>query len=182
MTTPTLPTCDEITSALKKIPSDFSAAQVHGLFCGFICLLGGKNSESWKKRLLGKKQNKEAEETLQELYEISYHQISEFSFEFDLLLPDDDVDINVRAEALGLWCQGFITGLAQEGKPIEQYSSPEITETLNDIIEISQVSYGEIVDTDEDESSYFELVEYVRLGVLMIFTELQSENRQEDPL
>lgn len=179
MTTPSLPTYIEITTALKKIPSDFSAAQIHGYFCGLICLYNGKNSTAWKKRILGSKKNKEAQETLQDLYETSYHQISEFSFEFDLLLPDDEGDINTRTEALGLWCQGFITGLAQENTR-QQNTSAEASETLNDIIEISQVSYGDIADTDEDESAYFELVEYVRLGVLMIYTELQSEISKEE--
>ena len=31
-----------------------------------------------------------------------------------------------------------------------------------------------IIDDDEDETAYFELVEYVRLGVLLIFQELKN--------
>ena len=100
--------------------------------------------------------------------------MSEFSFEFTLLLPEDTADINFRTEALGLWCQGFLTGLNQSKIPIEEITSPEVTDALNDIMEVAQVEFGDIPSTDEDETAYYELVEYVRLVVLMVYHELKS--------
>lgn len=180
-TTPSLPSYSEVASALKKTAGHYNASQVHGLMCGLICATSGQADTHWEKMLFGKEKNPQIEEILQELYENSFHQISEFSFEFSLLLPDDDNDINQRAEALGLWCQGFLTGLEQAKVPIKNREPSEVTEALDDLIEISQVNYGDISSSDEDETAYFELVEYVRLAALMIFHDLNSGGASDAP-
>lgn len=179
--TPTFPTYTAVTSALKKTPEKPEGAQVHGLFSGLLCANPKKAGENWQRLLLGEEPNPTALEILQELYESTYHQLSEFSFEFSLLLPSDSKDIRVRAEALGLWCQGFLMGLRQGHIRIEHRSPGEVTDAINDIIEIAQVNYEDILENEEDETAYFELVEYVRLAVLMIYQDLTSDNLQKDP-
>lgn len=173
---PAQPSYTEIADALANTHSTFDAAQVHGLFCGYICATSGKMDTRWEKTVLGKTKNPASRELLQQLYEVSYHQMSEFSFEFSLVLPEDDTDINTRTEALGLWCQGFLSGLEQCQVPLKNREDSDVTETLNDIIEIAQVNYGDIAENEEDETAYFELVEYVRLGALMIFQDLKAAN------
>lgn len=178
-TTPSLPAYTEVEDALKKLSTHYDAAQTHGLMCGLISATSGKKNTHWEDMLGGKK-DLHSHEVLLQLYEISYHQMSEFSFEFSLLLPDDDVGINQRAEALGLWCQGFLAGLEKGKVPIQNREESEMTEALNDLVEISQVNYDDIAnnnENEEDETAYFELIEYVRLAVLMIFQELQSIHR-----
>ncbi len=170
---PSLPSYTEIANLLLNAHTSFTPSQIHGLFCGYICATSGKIDNRWEKIVLGKNKNDECRELLQQLYETSYHQMSEFSFEFSLILPNDDVDINARTEALGLWCQGFLSGLEQCQIPLQNREESDVTETLNDIIEIAQVNFGDIADDDEDETAYFELVEYVRLGALMIFQDLK---------
>ena len=81
--------------------------------------------------------------------------MNQFSFEYNLLLPNDDTDINVRAEALGIWCQGFLTGLQQAEISLEKHANTELTDAIKDITEIAQISYGDIPSTDEDETAYF---------------------------
>lgn len=174
-TTSSFPTYKEVATALKKSPANYNAAQVHGLMCGLICATSGKSNTRWEPIILGNEKDPQMREILQRLYETSYHQMSEFSFEFGLLLPDDKIDINERTEALGLWCQGFLTGLEQGKVPIENREPSEVTETIEDLIEISQVNYGDLTSSDEDETAYFELVEYVRLAALMIFHELNAD-------
>jgi uncharacterized protein YgfB (UPF0149 family) len=171
---PALPSYNEIADALVNVNPILSPAEVHGLFCGYITATGGAVDNRWEKFVLGKNKDETSRELLQQLYETSYHQMSEFSFEFSLLLPDDDSDINIRTEALGSWCQGFLSALQQCEIPIKNREESDVTETLNDIIEIAQVNYGDIVDDDEDETAYFELVEYVRLGALLIFHDMKS--------
>jgi uncharacterized protein YgfB (UPF0149 family) len=167
------PSYADVNAALISTGSAFQAADAHGLLCGIICATSGR-VDSWEKLLLGPTDNAHGIEVLHELYESSYHQMSEFSFEFSLLLPSDDEDINWRTEALGLWCQGFLTGLEQAETPVQQHASLEVTDALNDIIEIAQVSYGDIPGSDEDETAYYELEEYVRLIALMLFHELKA--------
>ncbi|OAI49214.1 hypothetical protein AYO45_00510 [Gammaproteobacteria bacterium SCGC AG-212-F23] len=169
-----LPSYTEFSKVLQKSKSNFQAAQVHGLLCGWICSTH-ETENVWEKRLPGIKTYPQGLEALKRLYEISYHQLSEFSFEFSLLLPDDRTDLKTRAETLGLWCQGFLTGLENASQFIKLHSPEDVKEALKDIIEIAKVDYDAITANDEDETAYFELVEYVRLTVLMIFHELNSQ-------
>jgi uncharacterized protein len=180
--TPSLPDYQDITKILEHAHSQFDASQVHGLFCGLICAEPGLAEPiSWEKLLFRSEQKPNNMGSLYELYETSYHLLSEFSFEFSLLLPTDTLDINARAESLGLWCQGFLTGLEQGKIPLKKREASDVTDALNDIIQIAEVSFGDIVENDEDETAYFELVEYVRLSVLMIFQDLKVERpRDED--
>lgn len=175
---PSLPTYEEFTHSLHHIDNSLDAAETHGLLCGYLCATSGaeKMDTVFKNLLLDGKKNQKVYTVLQQSYEASYDYLTEFSFEFNLILPDDDTDINVRAEALGLWCQGFLTGLAQSTQALQNHPDPEITEALNDLKEITQVKFGDISNNDEDETAYFELVEYVRLTALMLFNELKSDN------
>jgi len=176
---PSLPSYNVLTKMIQKFQPTADAAQTHGLLCGYICAMTGATENIWDRIFPDVKKNKKVYELLQEVLETSYHLLSEFSFEFRLILPTDKTDINARAEALGLWCQGFLTGLELGYVPIEDREPGQVTEALDDIIEISEISFGEIAENDEDESAYFELVEYVRLSVLMIYHELKTENTPE---
>lgn len=180
-TASTLPTYSAVTSALKQTPGKFNASQVHGLFCALLCTNSSKDNSQWQKIVMCDEKNQKSQDILQELYENSYHQMSEFSFEFALLLPNDTKDINTRTEALGLWCQGFLAGLKQSHIRITHREPGEVTDALNDLTEIAQVTYGDIPASEEEETAYFELVEYVRLAILMIFHELKTDSLQKDP-
>lgn len=170
-----LPSYTDLTDALEKTQSPLHASEVHGLICGIICIAEGGAENQWETLVEGPKKNKQSTELLRQLYTASFEEISQFSFEFALLLPETDTDINSRAECLGFWCQGFLTGLEQASTSIEERTSEEVKDALNDLTEIAQVQYEDIASTDEDETAYFELVEYVRLVVLMIYHDLNTE-------
>lgn len=169
-TTPSAPTYLEVTQALNQLQSPYSAAEVHGLMSGLMCT-PNEQLGAWQPLLMSQTEDPNAMESLEKLYEITSHQLSEFSFEFTLLLPEDSRDINERAEALGLWCQGFLIGLEKLGLSLKTREPSDTTEAINDLINIAQINFGDIVENDEDETAYFELVEYVRLAVLMIYHE-----------
>lgn len=176
--TPTLIDYDELEKTLASVEATFTASEAHGFICGVLAATGGKLDSSWIKVISGKSKSVALREQLLELFETSFHLLNEFSFEFTLLLPDDQIDINKRSECLGMWCQGFLTGLQKHNIPLKNREPGEVTEALDDITEISQISFGDIAQNDEDENAYFELVEYVRLAVLMLFHEL---NTREEP-
>lgn len=177
-----IPTYNDIASAIKKAKLPFQSSELHGLLCGIICATSGNNQGLWEAILLGKKKRPKSLDIVQSLFETSYDQLTHFSFDFFLLLPDDEADINSRTEALGLWCQGFLTSLNKANVPIENRAPGEATEAINDLIEIAQVSFGDIISTEEDEAAYVELVEYVRLAVVLIFQELHPESTPSQPL
>jgi uncharacterized protein YgfB (UPF0149 family) len=175
-----LPSYTELTSILQKIQPNCHVSQIHGLLCGYVCATSGEVFDLWDNIFPSVKKNQKGAEVLKALYESTYHQLSEFSFEFAIILPEDDSDINFRAESLGLWCQGFLTGLEQSDISNRTQGDVELKEALDDIIEIAQLTFGDINSNDEDEAAYFELVEYVRLSALMIFHELKNDLVEPD--
>jgi uncharacterized protein YgfB (UPF0149 family) len=172
----TFPTYPEISDALLDTGATISPAETHGIMCGMICSSPYENAPSWEKLLVGTKKNAAAKKLLQQLYVSSSALISEFALEFVLLLPEEEIDINERTEQLGLWCQGFLVGL-QQG-PLHLPGGPnadtEAAEAMHDLAEIAQVSYGEISNSEGEETALFELVEYVRLAVLMLYHEIRT--------
>jgi uncharacterized protein YgfB (UPF0149 family) len=169
----TLPSYAELTELLATIPDSPDASQTHGLLSGYICgMTHNKDKYRWE-QILGTDKNKVVQQALRQLFENSYRQLTEFSFEFSIILPDDEAEINTRAEALGLWCQGFLTGLKHADVDIEQQQG-EVAEAFDDFIEIAKVNFGSVAANEEDEEAYLELVEYVRLSALMIFHELRT--------
>jgi len=54
--------------------------------------------------------------------------------------------------------------------------SGELAEILQDIMEISQVSGNGLENTEEEEQSYTEVVEYLRVGVMLFFETLQNQH------
>src|SRR3990167_1274574 len=178
MTTHPLPGYTELNEALGTAQSGYQASQVHGLLCGLLCGNPETHPE-WERLVLGTKKSQTIHRLLQTMYEISAKQLHEFSFEFHLLLPSDDQDIHTRTEALGLWCQGFLTGLKLTQISLIEREPSELTDTLNDIIEVAQINYEDAEETEENEGAYVELAEYVRLAILMIYQELRQEPQSE---
>lgn len=105
-----------------------------------------------------------------DLYNASCSALESIDLEFEMLLPDDDDEISIRVEALGRWCQSFLSGFGLYGKHTDASLSAEAKETLNDLGQIAQIS-ADLEDLGENENDLMEVQEYVRMAVLMLFTE-----------
>ncbi|MGY8869477.1 MAG: UPF0149 family protein [Pseudomonadales bacterium] len=104
------------------------------------------------------------------LYQQTLGQMESFSLELSMLLPDDDATLAQRVESLGRWCQGFMTGFGYQGKQTDKSLSDEAKDVLRDLSEISQVA-NEVDDGEDSEADLMQLEEYVRMAVLMLFSE-----------
>ncbi|RDI46502.1 UPF0149 family protein [Aquicella lusitana] len=173
MTKTSLPKYHEIDQVLSKTTLKLHPSQVHGLICG---ILSGNphSSEAWEELVTGGKEPGKTHEVLQSLYDASAKQLRDFLFEFQLSLPADSETLPMRAEALTLWCQGFLTGLKVAQVQIIEREPSEMTEAINDLIEIAKMNYEEVVANEEDEEAYVELVEYVRMAVVLIYQDLRE--------
>lgn len=171
-----LPEYAEISAALNNTALKLHASQVHGLICGILS--GNPNTApGWEQLVTGDDDGEPAtHELLQSIYSASAKQLDEFLFELQMVLPDDAEPLQARAEALTLWCQGFLTGLKAAQVPIVGRKPSEMTEAIDDIIEIAKMNYEQVVATEEDESAYVELVEYVRMAVILIYQDLREED------
>ncbi|OGT36541.1 MAG: hypothetical protein A3F12_06995 [Gammaproteobacteria bacterium RIFCSPHIGHO2_12_FULL_38_14] len=165
-----LPKYAELNRALQNTTLKLHASQVHGIICGVLCG-HAKHTSAWEDLISGGKASAKTHELLQNLYDKSAKQLSDFLFEFQLLLPIDKEELRARAEALSLWCQGFLTGLKLVRIEIVNREPSEMTEAINDLIEIAKMNYEEVVASEEDEEAYAELVEYIRMAVILIYQE-----------
>ncbi len=173
-----LPTSEAIEKVLGLLNVKQSASEVHGNICGFLCVGDLDKAQAYIQSLLTsvdvEKFEKEIK-SLVSLFKTSFEQMGTMSFDFHLLIPDDDAPLKTRSQSLGLWCYGFSEGILQAGVEVEQLHSEEARDALFHITEIANLDYDEVSVTEEDEKAYMEVYEYVRMSVLMIHTELTKK-------
>lgn len=179
----------EIDVVLERLGVIFAASETHGVLCGLLCVKGFVTYDDWIS-LLNEEQkiqtdwvddNQDGENAvtgaeewglLQDLYEETFRQLNDDDYGFSLLLPDDEQQLRIRTEALVQWCDGFLFGLgAGEIKDFAQLPD-DVNEISHDLAEISR-AYHEDESTEADEVAYAELIEYVRVGVLVIYEALR---------
>jgi yecA family protein len=179
----------EIQKALVKINSEADASEAHGMLCGMICATGKGDINMWMSQILGDQDPRDisvrqAQQMLMDLHDRTVQQITDGNYGLRLLLSADDIDMDHRIDELGDWCQGFLFGLTLSGVSDFEALPDETREIINDIIDISKAGYDAGEDEEENENAYTEIVEYIRIGVLVIFNELNGppENLKEKVL
>ncbi|MBS99266.1 MAG: hypothetical protein CMI01_11380 [Oceanospirillaceae bacterium] len=105
-----------------------------------------------------------------ELYQRTLAQYESDDFGFALLLPDDDQMLAQRAEALGSWCSGFLSGFGLHTKANTKLSQ-EASEGLQDLAQIAQIAADTDAESEEDEADLMEVQEYVRMAAMLMFNE-----------
>lgn len=157
-----------LNEALAGTESQLHPSEAHGLVCGVLCGQAADTS-SLKEWVAGTYSTPEADAAIDALYHHANTQLTAELFELMLYLPDDDdTDLAKRAEALTLWCQGFLIGLKLVGVVRQDVPYEEVKEAIADLEELAKMEYEAVVDSEEDETAYTELVEYVRIAALLI--------------
>lgn len=174
MSTAHSPLFEHLTGLLTPL----NPAELHGLLCGLLCVDEGLNGDQWlhyagEVLAEGAELSKPVREVLAKLLEYGIAQMKDSDGSITPLLPDDDAPLNQRADALGAWCHGLLYGLGLGQVGQHGMLSEESQEFLRDATEIAQVGF----DTDEtgeaDETAYAEVVEYLRVGLLLIHSDLR---------
>lgn len=181
----TLPDIGQVEDLLFQVDAAMGAVESHGALCGMLCAQGATEAAQWLVHVLGEQGEdgqpalKNAAARLMQIYQFTVEQINDAEIEFDLYLPDDDDPLDERVEALSSWCQGFIYGLAAGGLKQDTDLPGDTQELLRDIIEISRIGQTSVEveeegeEMEEDEIAFMEVVEYVRMGTVLIYEELQ---------
>lgn len=110
------------------------------------------------------------------LYQQTCAALVEMGFGLNLYLPDEDSALPERLEALGLWCQGFLTGfsIAPKGEAL----SDDVNEALKDLSAISQIDV-DAEQTEEMENAFTDVCEHVRLSAQLIYGELGDKPKAD---
>lgn len=169
-------------TTLQRLMADANAylgpAELHGMLCGFICNGDLAPESSCMDLMLSDADEHEYEQLVKQiklLFGLSLQQLSDFGFEFELLLPNDDSEFIERLSALSQWCEGFILGLEFAQKTQRRTYAADVKEMIDDLREIASVYQRFQEDKgDIDEQSLVELEEYVRLGAVFVFSQLNT--------
>src|SRR3546814_6953977 len=126
------------------------APELHGALCGWLAG-GGGDGPDWLGKLLVDAELPAIVEgsALDLMAKASAAQLEDQSFEFALMLPDDDAGLAERSGALLEWCRGLLGafGLAAGKEPPH---SDKRREALTDIARITAAS-SQVAGTDEEE-------------------------------
>ena len=167
-------TYNTVQSALKRLDCAISPAEVHGLICGMLAVNTAVEAQSCFQELWDNSAtHPQSLSVLQQLFSQSLQQLNDSNLHFDLLLPDDEMGLAKRLFSMQEWGQGLLYGAAVAGLNNSQKLPQDSHEFLHDTSKI--VASGEL-DLEEDETAeqaYSELVEYLRIGTLLLSEELQ---------
>jgi len=167
---------DDLANALLEQGEMLSPAELHGCLCG---LLGGGLRSDTEGMLA------ELEKTLDlslhgvladavsDLRRAAIDSLAENSFDFQPLLPGDELELEQRTEAMAHWCRGFLGGYAQARVRAEAQGAavmPDSAEALRDFAAISQAAADDEESAGENaaEEHYFELLEYLRVAAMNV--------------
>ena len=163
--------------ALARARAELGAAECHGLLCGLLCSVDEQAPQRWLEEVLGSAERvqRDGDECRSELLRVltdTVRTLCSGQCNFVPLLPDDNTGLGVRSEALADWCSGFLYGIGSAGD-IQARLSKDALEVLSDFSEVTRLSC-DAEESEASEADYSEIVEYMRIGVMLIFEELRG--------
>jgi uncharacterized protein YgfB (UPF0149 family) len=174
---PEVATHAELSRALVALQAGISASELHGSLTGFLAAGGMSREGAWLHDLALDQVHDaiggSADRLLfDRLFAASSAELQDPSLSFDLLLPDDEASIEERAVALVEWCRGFLGGLGVSGADLGEGLGGDAGEVLKDISRIAATRFDAGDTAEDDEEAYAEVVEYVRVGVMLLHSQL----------
>jgi uncharacterized protein YgfB (UPF0149 family) len=165
---------DKSKQALSTLAATEDTSYAHGLLCGYAIVKPGVELKNWLDEILEEYNSKTDDlSILATIFNETLENLSDSTLNFQLLIAGDD---NPKQQLITVvsWCGGFLAGL---GLAQVNTSDNEVEEIIKGIIEISQID-SEITGSTEDENNIFEVVEFVRMGVLLI-QEILNPSKQD---
>lgn len=173
----------EVSAALERAASPMGAAGGHGFLTGLLCVMPAASRDQWQAELLadaepGDLLAADCGELLEDLAVATRGRLASPELGFSPLLPAEARPLAERARALAEWCDGFLYGIGFAGYDTAAARSEEEREFVADLGEITRLEPG--AGGEEDERALAELIEYVRVGVLLVSRVPEDAPRGED--
>ncbi|MGR2766350.1 UPF0149 family protein [Photobacterium ganghwense] len=201
-----LPTYESLEPMLKEHGLTATPAELHGLLSGMIC--GGLelDGEQWLAPVCdyanqGEPLTDGAKTLVRAVYDAAAHELSgllntlftstgaelnEVELTVSLLLPEQDGDLMLRAEALSEWVTNFISGLGLMGLD-KKALSEDVTEAIEALEEIAKLGIDDTEDMDEQAMLFDNIAAYVPECVMVCLIGLSqrrdaSEAGSDEPV
>lgn len=187
---------ESVALALERLNVPLSRAEAHGILCGLLTASQTSVAKTrWFSELLDAAQMQAGDvsakagdlKILDTWFTEELDALNNADLEFLPAVPDDSAPIGARVQALGEFCAGFTYGLglatANRGNKALPTDTRELIEDFQAIdgaevhIGTGKSRQGGTSGTGEsdntDEDAYIELLEYVKVGVLLIHEEMK---------
>jgi len=168
---------ESLENELKSQSIELHAAELHGILVGYACGLkdgvSSNNRYAQYEKWLGVEASPKITDILESAYSAATENLGEYSdYELRLLLPNEYVSINLRADAIAHWCSGFLSGLDTSGRSVDALGG-DVAEALNDLKTIAVMTVN-VPDGEENEVDLAEIEEFVRVIVFMVYAEING--------
>lgn len=162
-----------------------SPAELHGQLCGYLAsgvtllledwltmVADFCNLESWKEE--------SSRAAIVELYTATLTLFQNGEYALVPSISDDDAELCERGVTLSQWAHGFLAGYGLSGQ--KNTLSDETKQILRDFANISamQAEMRSLEDNNDNEADLTELIEYVRLSAMMMYSEHHDVNPDVD--
>jgi len=163
-------------------------SELHGMMIGEIVGAMRRTSGDWIAQVLEHMGIEELDsdrqanvaEDLIAFYQKTGESIDKDSSSFALLLPDDDYSLPERIDSLVVWVRGFLEGIAVAASGQLNKADEDLQEILRDLVEICQLD-SRVEQDEAGEKEFFEIAEYVRIGVLNLYAEFNQPDGDAEP-
>jgi uncharacterized protein YgfB (UPF0149 family) len=162
-----------------------SPAELHGQLCGYLAsgvvlpledwltiVAEFCDIEGWKEEA--------SRAVIVELYTATLTLLQNGEYALVPSISDDDAELCERGVTLSQWAHGFLAGYGLSGQ--KNTLSDETKQILRDFANISgmQAEMRVLEENNDNEADLTELVEYVRLSAMMMYTEHHDVNPNID--
>ena len=157
------------TEVLGSVNPEMGFAEGHGVLCGRICSGREVDLALWMEEVLGGEAEGDLERCRQVLQVVSEETLAQLASPecvFCPFLPNDDQPLAWRCAELVRWCEGFLYGLGASGVSDWSVLGDDACEVLADLTAFTRLRAGR--PSSEAERDYCDLVEYLRVGVMLL--------------
>lgn len=160
-------------AVVQRIALASDGAEVHGSLCGALCVQRPEEIDLMKLVDPSITSVGPVPAELKRCRDESLVALQDDALGFTPLLPDDQHSLDQRVAALAAWCAGFLFGLSLRVGFDPRQLGEDAQEIVRDFAELSRAAFDPDEDDEIEETAYAELVEYVRVGVQLVFMELR---------
>lgn len=174
-----------LADVMKEEETFASPAELHGQLCGYLASGVSLPLEDWLTMVvefcdLDGWKDEASREAMVELYQATLTLLDNGEYALEPVIADEDAPLRERGTTLSQWCHGFLAGFGLSGK--RDNLSEDTRQVLQDFANLSAMKgeMEQLEDNNDNEADLTELVEYVRLSAMMLYSEHHPVNPDAD--